>query len=402
MEDQMHLSDKKIRELTLPEGVTSKTFFDDELPGFGVRVRRTGHCGFVIQYRAGGKQRRLPLGSVGSTTLAKARAAAREQLAIVRLGSDPFTAKARARAAAAESFGALLPAFLEAKRIGIGAKKVVPRWHAQITEMMQVAAKPLHKDVPRLIDRARISDLLDAVTKERGAGAANHFRSVLASYWTWLIWKGRADFNPVSGTRKPADEVSRERVLADVELREIWHAVDGEFGDIVRLLILTGCRRNEVGDLRWSEIDFDEALITVEASRMKNAKAFEVPMTPAVIALLKAIPKREGRDLVFGNGANGFSSWSRAKAELDERLSLPHWVLHDIRRSFSTTLNERLEIAPHIVEAALSHVTGGKVARAYNKSTHRDAKRAALQKWSDHIAKHVSGGGNVVKLRKRG
>jgi integrase len=385
----MKLTDTEIRKLALPEGTAERTFWDCEVPAFGVRVRATGGRTFVIQYRAGSKQRRLPLGAVGSLSVAKARAMAKEQLAVVRLGSDPFTAKTRARAATAETFGALLPAFLEAKRTGIGTtKKIVPRWLFQVTEFLMVAAKPLHDFAPRRIDRAQISDLIDAVTKERGAVAGNRFRGALSTYFRWLISKGRADWNPVLGTTKTAER-PRERTPSMAELRQIWHAVDGEFGTIVKLLILTGARRDMIGSLGWSEIDFDAKLITLPAERMKNGKPFEIPMTPPVIKLLKAQPRREGRDLVFGSGEGAYSGWGQSKQMLDERLPFPAWTLHDFRRSFSTTLNETLKVPPHIVEALLSHLLPG-VAGVYNKATYRDEKRVALEQWAEHVDKHVS------------
>jgi integrase len=395
----MKLTDTKIRDLVLPEGVSSKTFFDDELPGFGVRVRDSGGRTYVVQYRVGSQQRRLVLGSTTSLSLAAARSSAKDQLAKVRLGEDPFAAKLVARVAAGETFAALLPAFLEAKRTGIGAKRIVPRWHQQVAEFLTVAAKPLHGFAPRAITRAQISDLLTKVAAERGASAANKFRAVLSSYFSWLIGAGRADANPVNGTNKPTTEVARERKLSDAELRKIWHALDGEFGDIVKLLILTGARRDMIGSLCWSEIDFDAKLITLPPERMKNDRAFEIPMTPAVIALLKAQPRREGREFVFGSGEGGYSGWSKSKAELDERVQLPEWVLHDFRRSFSSTLHDdKLRVEPHIVEALLSHVQPG-VGGVYNKAAYRQQKREALEKWADHVAKHVSATATVRKLR---
>src|SRR5262249_38157364 len=154
---------------------------------------------------------------------------------------------------------------------------------------------------------------------------------------------------------------------------------------IIKLLILTGTRRTEIGDLRWSEIDFDAKLITLPAARTKNKREFEIPMTSAVVKLLQAQPRREGRDLVFGSGEDGYAGWSKSKDELDRRVSLQAWVLHDFRRSFSTTLHDdELRVEPHIVEAALNHVKVG-IGAVYNKAQYREQKREALEKWARHI-----------------
>jgi integrase len=124
-------------------------------------------------------------------------------------------------------------------------------------------------------------------------------------------------------------------------------------------------------------------------------------MTQPVIALLRAQPQRQDRDLVFGIGEGGFSGWSKAKTELDELVQLPEWVLHDFRRSFSSTLHDdTLRVEPHIVEALLSHVQPG-VAGVYNKAAYREQKREALEKWADHVAAHVSATATVRKLRRR-
>jgi integrase len=327
---------------------------------------------------------------------------AKDQLAIVRLGSDPFAAKEQARAAAGESFAALLPGFLEAKRTGVGTKrKLSPRWYGQVAGLLTDLAKPLHSHSVRSITRAQAADLLTKVSEENGPGQANRFRAVLSSFFVWAIGAGRCDANPVTGTNKPIAEVARERKLSDAELRKIWHAVDGEFGTIVKLLILTGTRRNEIGGLRWSEIDFDEKLITIPAARMKNKREFEIPMTPAVVALLKAQPRREGRDFVFGSGEGPYSGWSKSKQQLDEQVQLPEWVLHDFRRSFSTALHDRMGVQPHIVEAALSHAKVG-IGAVYNKAAYREQKREALTKWANLVHNISVSTAKVEKLRKRG
>jgi hypothetical protein len=106
-----------------------------------------------------------------------------------------------------------------------------------------------------------------------------------------------------------------------------------------------------------------------------------------------ARPRDDGRDFVFGRGNGGFSGWSRAKSDLDARLGkMPAWHLHDLRRSFSTTLHERLGIAPHIVEDCLGYSTfRAGVSNVYNKSSYRDAKRHALDLWAAHLMAAVNG-----------
>ena len=134
--------------------------------------------------------------------------------------------------------------------------------------------------------------------------------------------KGLVETSPVMGTKPETREVSRDRVLSDEELRAVWkQAGDGDYGAIVRLLILTGQRRDEVGAMRWPEVDLDKALWTIPAERTKNRRAHDVPLSEEAITVLKGIARREGRELVFGTRDGPFSGWSKAKAELDARIA---------------------------------------------------------------------------------
>ena len=104
-------------------------------------------------------------------------------------------------------------------------------------------------------------------------------RRLVVSYG-WAIAEGLADTNPVVGTRKAVDEIARDRVLADEELRLIWrHAGEGDYGAIIRLLILTGQRREEVAAMTWEELDLEGATWRITSDRTKNARMHEVPLT---------------------------------------------------------------------------------------------------------------------------
>jgi integrase len=165
-------------------------------------------------------------------------------------------------------------------------------------------------------------------------------------------------------------------------------------GTIVRLLILTGQRREEIGGLRWLEFDADKALITLSGERTKNHRQHEVPLSPAVVRLIEAQPRRRERDLLFGEGEGPFQGWSRAKASLDRRIAkLAHekgdigpWRLHDIRRTVATCMAD-LGVQPHVIEAVLNHVSGHKagVAGVYNRSLYGPEKRSALELWTNHV-----------------
>jgi integrase len=217
-----------------------------------------------------------------------------------------------------------------------------------------------------------------------GPIAANRLRAALSALWTWGLRTGlvEADSNPVAFTLKQAEK-PRERTLTDEELKAIWKATEGEddYSRIVRLCLLTGCRREEIGGLRWDEVQDDQLRIGTE--RMKGGIAHQVPLLPA---LTEALPlRRDGAGVcVFGRRGNGFSGWSKSKKALDTKLAtaghhLHTWTLHDLRRTFSTRLHDA-GIEPLVVEALLAHKQHG-VAAVYNRASFREAKRAALTRW---------------------
>ena len=165
-------------------------------------------------------------------------------------------------------------------------------------------------------------------------------------------------------------------------------------------MFYTACRASEIGGLRWSEID--GRLVTLPKERCKNRRAFDLPLSEPALALLMDVQRREGRDLVFGRRAGGFSGWSKAKLELDAALGIKAWRLRDIRRTVATGM-AGIGVQPHIVEACLNHVSGSKagVAGIYNRATYAPEKRAAFEQWATHISVLLAqaSGANVIPIR---
>ena len=177
-------------------------------------------------------------------------------------------------------------------------------------------------------------------------------------------------------------------MLSQTELTAVLSALtDDQFSDIIRLLILTGQRRDEIGGLRWSEVDLDRGLIVLPPARTKNKRLHELPLSWQARAILERQARRDG-DLVFGTGAGGFTSWSNSKATLDKRLNgIGEWRLHDLRRTAATMMAE-LGVLPHIIEAILNHVSGHRagVAGIYNRAKYQADMRDALERWGEHVA----------------
>jgi integrase len=189
--------------------------------------------------------------------------------------------------------------------------------------------------------------------------------------------------------------------LSDPELAKLWNALpNNDYGTIVRLLILTGCRREEIGALRWSEINLEAKTITIPGSRTKNRTHHVAPLSDLALDILKEQHRIIGRDLVFGRSDSGYLGFTFSKKLLDEALKLEPWVIHDIRRTVRTGLG-KLGVAPHVAEATLNHLPA-KLVRTYDRHTYAAEKRAALDAWASHIRLILAQaeGGNVVAMAR--
>ncbi len=265
-----------------------------------------------------------------------------------------------------------------------------PRSYKETERHLRIHAALLHYDRTESVRRRDIAALLERVTKNSGPIAANRVRAALSALWIWGLKAGliETDSNPVAFTvRHP--EKPRERVLTDTELRVIWRGTDNndDYSRIVRLCLLTGCRREEIGALRWDEIQDDR--IVFGPDRMKGKLAHEIALLPMISA---ALPTRaeSAAGYVFGRHGTGFSGFSNSKEKLDAKLAksgarIPSWGLHDLRRTFSTRLHDA-GVEPLIVEVLLAHKQQG-VAAVYNRASFRDAKRRALQRWHKILRK---------------
>jgi integrase len=389
------LTGKAVNAAMLPEGQQDAIFFDDELPGFGLRLRASGSRTFVYQYRLGRKTRRLTLGTASAATLAAARKSASELEAKVRLGGDPAMVKAAARQAAADTFGSLATEYLEKRKADWR-----PKSEGEFRHYLLTKAKPLHTVPVTAVSQRNVADLLDRIADESGTVTANRARASLSAFFRWCIEKGiDLPAGNVVGNTKKRKEVTRDRVLSRDELKAIWTACgDDSGGKIVRLLILTGQRTKEIGDLSWTEVSEDQ--IVLPESRTKNGRTHVVPLSEPAKVILTSTP-RGVRDYLFGRW-RGFTNWSRHKIDLDKRSGVKGWTFHDLRRTTATGMAD-LGIQPHIIEAVLNHVSGHKagVAGIYNGSSYDREKRDALNIWGEHITALIEGRAPAVVAMKR-
>ncbi|CAL75161.1 putative phage-like integrase [Bradyrhizobium sp. ORS 278] len=385
--------------------------------GFGVR-RQRGTPVYVLKFRASGRQRFFTIGPHGSPwTPEKARKEAKRLLGLVAQGKDPAAERELLTLQTADTFRKVADEYLKTAK-----QKQRPRTYSEIERYLLGVWKPLHQLPMSQISRRHVAARVGDIATNNGAVTAARARSALSAMFNWAIREGlEIPANPVLGTNRPAAPRSRERVLTDGELAEIWTGLeDDDYGRIVKLLILTAQRRDEVGGMRWAEIDGSRCLWTIPGSRTKNHREHALPLTEAAMLLLPAASV--GREFVFGDGPRrkgdaprGFSGWSKSKAALDEGLlakrkeragvgetvnPMPEWWLHDLRRTAATVMADQLGVLPHIIEAVLNHVSGHRagVAAVYNLARYEAEMRAALTAWASHVDRLVRSKPSVEKV----
>ena len=232
-----------------------------------------------------------------------------------------------------------------------------------------------------------IATRLAELVSSSGPVAANRSRASLSALFAWAMRQGLADHNPVADIGKPGLERSRDRILTAHELTTVWKACGSDdYGRIVKLLILTGRRRQEVAGMTWQELNLEQAIWSLPSERTKNGLPHDVPLPPAALSILSDIAVRDEKLILFGRGNNTFSGWSRCKRRLDERSGIEGWRLHDLRRTSVTGMAE-IGIQPHVIEAVVNHISGhkGGIAGVYNRASYAEEKRDALKRWSDHV-----------------
>ncbi len=414
----MKITDDAVRALKLAAGQTDRIEFDDKLPGFGVRVRAGTNRvrkSYIAQYRFGTVQRRMVIGTTEEITAPKARKEAGDILAKARLGTDAQAARKAEHDKAADKFSELKEAYLVVKRVKLRGRSIV-EVERHLNGGQEGACKywaTFHSRSVHSIGRADVAARLVAIAEESGDVAANRARATLGAMYAWAMTKGMAEANPVIGTEK-LEESSRTRILTAAELVDVWNACgDDDYGRIVRLLMLTGQRRQEVGGITDVEIDEVERQWKLPAERTKNKHEHIVPLSDAALAVLRGHPRREGRTNLFGTGEGAFSGWSKARTLMDERIAkaragrrgvkaMEPWVLHDLRRTMATGM-ARLKVLPHVIEAVINHHRSGHqggVAGVYNLETYLPEKRQALDLWADHVLALVAGkASNIVPMR---
>jgi integrase len=420
----------------LPEGVREQHYHDPALPGFYIRVLDTGVASWVVQWKRLSRQKKITLGNVLVLDRLGAIKAGRELLAKVTLGLlDPHEARRERMRANKVTFETMIPLFVQdKKRKGQLKPNTEEMWNLYFTDYY---FKPLHKLPIDEITSQQLQTQVDTIAGQSGNRTAESCCTAMRVLFKWASRTGKLPLghhNPMDNIQPPAVNPPRERVLSDDEIRLIWKTCDAweakavyekqlkettgkalrtgspnsaDYPRAVKLLFLTGCRRQEIGDLQWSEVDLDNAELRIPGSRRKSRRSQEqamelcVPLAEWAVEILRGIARRpNGWTSVFGGSrpkkGTGLNLMGAHK-HINERITKaddvppPGWTIHDIRRTFRTKLAQ-LGVTGDVAEALVGHVGHRtKMDRIYNRHQYWPEKRKALAIWEAHLRAIIDG-----------
>jgi integrase len=394
----MNLTDDAVKKLVLssdePDG---KIWFDDKITGLGVRAYRSGRKTWLYQFRLAGRSHKYEIGAIEKVLASKARTEAKIAAGHVAKGDNPIDIRRQAENRHKDQFGERVVEYLDEKLNPIkpGKKPMRPRSYAEVKRHLEDHCRPFQYRAIKGITQDDVASLYKKISRNAGPGAASHTWSTLRAFFHWCMGRGILEKNVAALYDGGGSNEPRERTLGDSELTVVWKACgDDHFGRIVKLLILTGARRDEAGHMHLDELTLESTqgvkpTWLLPATRAKNGREHLIPLSDTAVDILtKAIEARDAH--VFGYGEErGFSGWSKAKKALDKRIAeaghkLDHWSLHDLRRSFASGL-QRLKVEPHVIECCLNHATS-KLQRTYQTHDYENERRDALARWSKHLA----------------
>jgi integrase len=412
-------------------------YWDSQLPGFGLRISDSGRKTWVALYRVGGKLVRETIGTAALIpNVAEARERARQSMQKAQAGENPVVQRREREQAAMAASEKLLDNFraVADRYVERYAKKnTKPTTWMELRRQLEIDVLPKWADRPiARITRQDVTELLNGIADRGSPVQANRTLSRLKTLFRWVVDEELVVSDPTARVRKIVKEAARDRALSDLEIRLFWAGCDKlgwPFGPMFKLLLLTAQRRDEVGGMEWSEIaPLDKGVWTIPRAKAKNDRAHVVHLSELAVEIIDELPKisrrradgagTEPSPYLFTTNERPVSGFSKAKDRLDKHMvrllraefeetgqdpgkaQIEGWILHDLRRTAATGM-ARLNIAPHVVDRILNHVSGTirGVAAVYNRHAYLEERKAALEAWGSYVENLVrSGPTNVVPL----
>jgi integrase len=390
---RMKLTDRGVVALR-PSPGKQVDYFDDRMPGFGLRVSSTGHRSWIVLYRTGRRLRRLTLGTYPVLSLADARAKAKLVLSDVVQGKDPAHEKQVARRA--ETFGELAAEYLEKH-----AKARKRSWRED-QRMIERELLPVWRHVrAKDVSRRDVRQLLEKIVERNAPIQANRVFALVRKMFNFGLERDIVSSSPCLGLGQPMPNRQRDRVLSENELRAIWQAIGTErplIAATFKLRLLTAQRGAEVLSMRWEHLDLVEGWWTIPGELTKNGRSHRVPLSGAALAVLDDMPRSDdgGRELFPSPTKDGSVRYAQKAVERVRKVAGLDFTGHDLRRTAASYMTS-LGISRLTVGKLLNHVETG-VTAVYDRHSYDSEKREALEIWGRRLTDIVSRGDGRATL----
>jgi integrase len=360
---------------------------DAHMPGLYLIVQPSGAKSWAVRYRFVGKPRKHTLGPYPRIDLKVARELGAKALRSAAEGRDLAEEKKQKAQAADDSVEAIVERFIE-RHLKRNYRPKPLKEAQRLLRVHIVAAWP-RRPIGSITSK-NLRDMLEKIVASGAPIVANRVHSIVRKFFNWCLENEIVAVSPCAGVKRPAAEASRDRVLTDAELKQVWQAADTmgfPFGPMVQLLILTGQRRGEVAGMQWAELDLDNALWVLPRERVKNDRRHEVPLAQQAVTIIEQLPRIVGSPLVFTlNGSKTINGFGKDKERIDKLAGVAGWTVHDLRRTCASGL-AKMGVSLPVIEKILNHVSGSfaGVAGIYRRHDFADEKRDALQRWAYHV-----------------
>jgi integrase len=363
----------------LPRKAKRYHMADPTQQGLVLRVPPSGPiCYSAVAWR-GGKQSWQALGTTATISLDEARALAREACRKIKTGLPRAVTALPSVAAVADSWVAL-KVEAEGYRTGFERKRVIEKY-----------LKPHLGHIPLAdLRRSHVTAMMDALADRHGKPMADQVLKALSAICRWHEVRSDDFRSPVTRGMRRSSAASRERILSDPEIRIVWELAgkSGAYGDFLKVALLTGQRRGKLQAMTWDQIE--DGIWRIARLAREKQTAGDLRLPEMALEIIFRQPRLVGDSRVFRRPND------RTIARFQDATTLPHWQIHDLRRTARSLLS-RAGVQTEIGELVLGHSIKG-IQKVYDRHSYFEEKGQALAKLTALIERILNPASNVVAL----